>query len=112
MKELEKHLRAAVDDKHIIGLEYGDTIGADDAKAIEKAVSQGIKIKGHYADDVKVTVTLHDVWRYYVGDELVEDETGCAHIQAEYGGETEYIILQWLDVNGKATPVDTDGDGK
>lgn len=111
MNELEKHLRDATDDSQNIGLDFGATIGPEDVKTLTESLTRGVKIKGHYADDPEVTVTLMDVWRYYVGDELIEDESGAVHVTAKYGGQEASIILQWVHVNG-GIAVDTDGDGK
>ena len=107
MKDLELNLRNTVDDSQITGIGYGDTVGPDDVERIEAAIATGIKVKGHYTDEVKVKVTPLDVWRYYIGDELIEDETGALVVEAEYGGDTVSIVLQWVN-----TPVDLDGDGK
>ena len=111
MQDLEKHLLAAVDDKQIIGIDFGDTIDPTDVPKLVEAISRGVKVKGHYTGEVTVKVVLNDVWKYYEGDNLIEDETGCAHITAEYGGQTATTVLQWAHVNG-STPVDTDGDGE
>lgn len=111
MTDLQKYLLETVDDKHVIGMDFGATIDPSDVPQLTANIVQGLKIKGSYTGEPKVTIILADVWSYFRGEELIEDETGCAFIRAEYGGQSADVVLQWAHVNG-STPVDTDGDGK
>ena len=110
MTELETILHRACSDSHVLGIDFGATLEPAEVPILENAITQGVKRLGMYVGDVEVAVELADVWRYYVGDELIEDETGCAHVTVTYGGQTARTVLQWAHVNG-SVPVDTDGDG-
>lgn len=110
MNVLQKALLQAVDDRQVIGLDFGDTIDPTDAPMLRESIMRGVKRFGHFVDDPTITITLQDVWKYYKGDELVEDETGCVIVTAELGALNAEIVLQWAFVSGD-TAVDTDGDG-
>lgn len=110
MNDLHKALMRAVDDKQVMGLDFGDTIDPSDEAALKASILNGVKRYGHYVDDPEITLTLVDVWKYYEGDELIEDETGCVIVKAAYGGLEARVVLQWAHVNG-GIAVDTDGDG-
>jgi len=110
MNDLQKALTKAVDDKQVIGLDFGATIDPSDVPALKESITRGVKRFGHYTDDPVIDVTLQDVWKYFEGDTLIEDETGCVIVTASYGSLEAKIVLQWAHVSGGIN-VDTDGDG-
>ena len=109
MHDLQKDLYDICQSQAIMGIDFGATIDLSDGDKLHDAIRDGLNIKG-WREPLTVDVTLQDVWRYYEGDKLIEDETGCAIVRVQHALMKADTILNWFHVNG-SIPVDTDGDG-
>lgn len=109
MNQLQQDLYEVCQSTKVMGLDLGATVDPSDIDALQMAIRVGLMGKG-WREPFTVSVTLDDIWQYFRGGKLIEDETGCAHVVVKHGLMTANAILNWVHVNGSIN-VDTDGDG-
>lgn len=103
MNDLQMSLYEVCQSPRMFGLELGDTVTPDDIPALTTALRAGLG--GYGWNEPEIEIELQDVWKYYQGDQLIEDETGCAIVNVTHGKMTASTVLQWF------VAVDTDNDG-
>lgn len=109
MSSLQNALYDICQDTGVMGIDFGQTIDPSDEPALRNAITNGLMAYGHKG--FQLELIFQDVWKYFIGDRLVEDETGCVIVRVMQGGTKADTILNWAHVNGSIN-VDTDGDGQ